>query len=47
MIPRSQIPQVRQTEQAEGAALLGVRDVRFFGLGEGGIRQERLICTLI
>jgi LmbE family N-acetylglucosaminyl deacetylase len=39
-IPRSQIPQVRRAEQAEAATLLGVRDVRFFGLGEGGFRQD-------
>lgn len=41
VVPRSQIPEVRRAEQAEGAALLGVHDVRFFGLGEGGFRQER------
>src|SRR5262249_19085531 len=39
-IPRSEIPQARRAEQAEGAALLGVHDVRFFGLGEGGFRQD-------
>ena len=39
-IPRSEIPQARCAEQAEGAALLGVHDVRFFGLGEGGFRQD-------
>ena len=44
VVPRSQIPEVRRGEQAEGAALLGVHDVRFFGLGEGGFRQER--CEL-
>src|SRR5262249_32924733 len=38
-IPRSQVPEVRRVEQAEGAALLGVRGVRFYGRGEGGIRQ--------
>jgi LmbE family N-acetylglucosaminyl deacetylase len=31
-----QIPRIRRAEQAEAAALLGVNDVRFFGLGEGG-----------
>ena len=40
-IPRSQIPQTRRAEQAAAAALLGVRDVRFFGLDEGGFRHER------
>jgi LmbE family N-acetylglucosaminyl deacetylase len=39
-IPRSQIPQIRRTEQAKAAALLGVRDVRFFGLDEGGFRHD-------
>ena len=38
-IPRSEIPQIRRVEQAEAAALLGVHDVRFFGLGKGGFRQ--------
>jgi LmbE family N-acetylglucosaminyl deacetylase len=39
-IPRSEIPQARRAEQAESATLLGVHDVRFFGLGEGGFRQD-------
>src|SRR5579859_7109361 len=39
-IPRAQIPQIRRAEQAEAAALLGVHDVRFFGLGEGGFRRS-------
>ena len=38
-VPRSQVPQIRRAEQAEAAALLGVKDVRFFGLDEGGFRQ--------
>ena len=38
--PRTQIPQIRRAEQAEAATLLGVNDVRFFGLGEGGFRQD-------
>jgi LmbE family N-acetylglucosaminyl deacetylase len=37
-IPRSDIPQIRRVEQVGAAAELGVHDVRFFGLGEGGIR---------
>jgi LmbE family N-acetylglucosaminyl deacetylase len=37
--PRPQIPQIRRTEQAEAASLLGVVDVRFFGLGEGDFGQ--------
>jgi LmbE family N-acetylglucosaminyl deacetylase len=37
--PRTQIPQIRRAEQVEAAALLGVGDVRFFGLGEGDLGQ--------
>jgi LmbE family N-acetylglucosaminyl deacetylase len=37
--PRTQIPQMRRAEQVEAAALLGVGDVRFFGLSEGDFRQ--------
>ena len=37
--PRTQIPQIRRAEQVEAAALLGVGDVRFFGLSEGDFRQ--------
>jgi LmbE family N-acetylglucosaminyl deacetylase len=37
--PRTQIPQIRRAEQVEAAGLLGVGDVRFFGLGEGDFRQ--------
>jgi LmbE family N-acetylglucosaminyl deacetylase len=40
-MPRSEIPQIRRAEQAEAAALLGVHDVRFFGLDEGGFREGR------
>src|ERR1051326_390390 len=39
-ILRAQVPQIRRAEQTDAAALLGVRDVRFFGLGEGGIRRD-------
>ena len=38
-VPRSEVPQIRRAEQVEAAALLGVKDVRFLGLGEGGFRQ--------
>lgn len=38
-IPRGAVPQIRRAEQARAAELLGVRDVRFFGLGEGGFRH--------
>jgi LmbE family N-acetylglucosaminyl deacetylase len=37
-VPRSRVPQIRRAEQAEAAELLGVRDVRFFGLDEGRFR---------
>ena len=40
-MPRSEIPRIRRAEQVEAAALLGVQDVRFFGLDEGGFRQGR------
>jgi LmbE family N-acetylglucosaminyl deacetylase len=39
-IPRTQIPQIRRAEQTDAAALLGVRNVRFFGLDEGGFRRD-------
>jgi LmbE family N-acetylglucosaminyl deacetylase len=42
-VPRSEIPQIRRAEQVEAAALLGVHDVRFFGLNEGGFRQGRAL----
>lgn len=45
-VPRSQIPQIRRVEQAEAAALLGVRDVRYFGLGEGGFRRDSSVLHI-
>ncbi len=36
-IPRADLPQIRRAEQREAAALLGVREVRFLGLTEGGL----------
>ncbi len=36
-IPRAGLPQIRRAEQREAAALLGVREVRFVGLTEGGL----------
>jgi LmbE family N-acetylglucosaminyl deacetylase len=39
-IHRSQIPKIRRTEQAAAAALLGIHDVRFFGLNEGAFQQD-------
>jgi len=39
-IPRDDIPRIRCTEQQQAAALLGVRDVRFFGLAESELRPD-------
>ena len=39
-IPREAIPGIRRAEQRAAAAVLGVRDVRFLGLGEGGLGPE-------
>lgn len=39
-LPRDEIPRVRQAEQQKAADILGVREVRFFSLAEGGIRQN-------
>ena len=36
-VPRSEIPRIRRAEQQEAAALLGVHEVRFLGLAEGGV----------
>jgi LmbE family N-acetylglucosaminyl deacetylase len=36
-VPRSEIPRIRRAEQQEAASLLGVREVRFLGLAEGGV----------
>jgi len=36
-VPRGEIPRIRRAEQQEAAALLGVREVRFLGLAEGGV----------
>lgn len=38
-VPRDDIPRIRRAEQQQAAALLGVKDVRFFGLAEGGLRS--------
>jgi len=39
-LPRDEIPRIRQAEQQKAADILGVREVRFFSLAEGGIRQN-------
>jgi LmbE family N-acetylglucosaminyl deacetylase len=37
-VPRSEIPQLRRTEQLAAAKVLGISDVRFLGLGEDEVR---------
>ena len=37
-IPRADIPAIRRAEQHNAAAILGVSDIRFLGLGEGALR---------
>jgi LmbE family N-acetylglucosaminyl deacetylase len=39
-ISRDDIPHIRRAEQQKAAAVLGVKDVRFFGLTEGGLRSD-------
>ncbi|MBN1173834.1 MAG: PIG-L family deacetylase [Micromonosporaceae bacterium] len=36
-VPRADIPRIRRAEQEEAAAILGVDEVRFLGLSEGGL----------
>src|ERR1035437_951585 len=36
-VPRSEIPRIRRAEQREAAGRLGVSEVRFLGLAEGGL----------
>lgn len=38
-VPRGEIPGIRRGEQREAAALLGVHEVGFLGLTEGGVRE--------
>lgn len=38
---RSEIPRIRRVEQERAAALLGVGDVRFLGLREGSLLEQR------
>jgi LmbE family N-acetylglucosaminyl deacetylase len=38
-VARSEIPGIRRAEQRDAAALLGVGDVRFFGLSEGALAE--------
>lgn len=39
-LPRDELPRIRQAEQQKAAAILGVHDVEFFGLAEGGLKQN-------
>lgn len=39
-VPREDMPSIRRAEQQQAAALLGVRDVHFFGLAEGDLRVQ-------
>lgn len=39
-IPRADIPRIRRAEQQQAAALLGVSDVRFLGLGEDAVHPS-------
>jgi LmbE family N-acetylglucosaminyl deacetylase len=39
-LPRDELPHIRQAEQKEAAAVLGVHDVRFLGLAEGELRRD-------
>ena len=40
-IPRPEIPHIRRAEQQQAAKLLGVSEVRFFGLGEQSLMDDR------
>jgi LmbE family N-acetylglucosaminyl deacetylase len=39
-LPRDEVPRIRQAEQREAAAILGVHDVQFLSLAEGGLQQN-------
>jgi LmbE family N-acetylglucosaminyl deacetylase len=40
-VPRTEIPHIRRAEQRQAAKLLGVSEVKFFGLGEQNVLDER------
>lgn len=40
-VPRAEIPSIRRAEQQQAAELLGVSEVKFFGLGEQNLLDER------
>ncbi len=51
-LPRENMPRIRRTEQQQAAAMLGVKDVRFFGLAEcelrsGDMQLRRELVALI
>jgi LmbE family N-acetylglucosaminyl deacetylase len=40
-VPRPEIPHIRRAEQQQAAKLLGVSEVKFFGLGEQSLLDDR------
>jgi LmbE family N-acetylglucosaminyl deacetylase len=40
-VPRAEVPHIRRAEQQQAAKLLGVSDVKFFGLGEQKLLDDR------
>lgn len=38
-VPRGEMPRIRRAEQQKAAELLGVEEVHFFGLAEGGLQS--------
>lgn len=40
-VPRSEIPHIRRAEQQQAAKLLGVSEIKFFGLGEQSLLDDR------
>jgi LmbE family N-acetylglucosaminyl deacetylase len=40
-VPRDEIPHIRREEQQQAAKLLGVSEVKFFGLGEQSLLEDR------
>lgn len=40
-VPRAEIPSIRRAEQQQAAKLLGVSEVKFFGLGEQSLLDDR------
>jgi LmbE family N-acetylglucosaminyl deacetylase len=40
-VPRSEVPHIRREEQRHAAKLLGVSEIKFFGLGEQSLLDDR------